>query len=88
MRGNSALGLREAAKSIEERNLNSLKLMEATQVMMVMLMLIEDGDGGWVDDDDCTDGGSTQMNTDLQAYHEGASDLRHQVESFAPMYIS
>ena len=51
-------------------------------------MLIEDGNGGWVDDDDCTDGGSTQMNTDLQAYHEGASDLRHQVENFAPMYIS
>ena len=44
MEGNSALGLREAAKTIEERNLNSLKLMEATQVMIVMeLMLMETG---------------------------------------------
>ena len=32
LRGKSVLGLSKAARSIEERNLNSVKLMEAAQV--------------------------------------------------------
>ena len=38
LRGNSALGLKEAARSIQERNENSVKLMKAAQVVMVMVM--------------------------------------------------
>jgi len=44
LRGNSALGLREAAKTIEERNLNSLKLMEATQVPQYNWTISESGE--------------------------------------------
>ena len=38
LRGNSVLGLKEAAQSIQERNENSVKLMEAAQVVMLFMM--------------------------------------------------
>ena len=40
LRGKSSLGLIEAARSIEERNENSLKMMEAAQVKMMMVMMV------------------------------------------------